>query len=220
MPRRNTKISADFVGVLCDEWRARGHGQAVFVNGALGAMIAANPSSYDSIKWIGYAVGIVNDLVCGGVAGWIAKRRGAAHGAPVDLAARHTHREGRCVAGNGRRGDGSDAGGVDGDAERRRAGDRERRAREGAAVRCAYGSSAGGRVTCQCLDRFGTGPSSGGRRLRDLWIEHDDGVQHGAGGARLHPGPDHRGVPALASPDPDARGREVLLGQLPAKGRH
>lgn len=40
MPRRNTKISADFVGVLCEEWRARGHGQAVFVNGALGAMIS------------------------------------------------------------------------------------------------------------------------------------------------------------------------------------
>ena len=54
---------------------------------ALGAMIAANPSSYDSIKWIGYAVGIVNDLVCGGVAGWIAKRRGAAHGALADVVA-------------------------------------------------------------------------------------------------------------------------------------
>ncbi len=40
LPRRNTLVCADFVGVLCDEWRARGHGQAVFVNGALGAMIA------------------------------------------------------------------------------------------------------------------------------------------------------------------------------------
>lgn len=40
MPRRNTAISADFVGVLCDRWRERGHGQAVFVNGALGAMIS------------------------------------------------------------------------------------------------------------------------------------------------------------------------------------
>ncbi|HEX6813235.1 MAG TPA: neutral/alkaline non-lysosomal ceramidase N-terminal domain-containing protein [Planctomycetota bacterium] len=38
--RRNTLISADFVGALCDEWRARGHGQAVFANGALGAMIS------------------------------------------------------------------------------------------------------------------------------------------------------------------------------------
>lgn len=40
LPRRNTLVSADFVGALCDEWRARGHGQAVFVNGALGAMIS------------------------------------------------------------------------------------------------------------------------------------------------------------------------------------
>ena len=39
-PRRNTAISADFVGALCDEWRARGHGQAVFANGALGAMVS------------------------------------------------------------------------------------------------------------------------------------------------------------------------------------
>jgi hypothetical protein len=42
LPRRNTLISADFVGSLCDEWRRRGHGQAVFVNGALGAMISPN----------------------------------------------------------------------------------------------------------------------------------------------------------------------------------
>ncbi len=40
LPRRNTALSADFVGALCDQWRARGHGQAVFVNGALGAMIS------------------------------------------------------------------------------------------------------------------------------------------------------------------------------------
>ena len=40
LPRRNTLISADFVGELCDEWRRRNHGQAVFVNGALGAMIS------------------------------------------------------------------------------------------------------------------------------------------------------------------------------------
>lgn len=40
MPRGNSAISSDFVGVLCDQWRARGHGQAVFVNGALGAMIS------------------------------------------------------------------------------------------------------------------------------------------------------------------------------------
>ncbi len=40
LPRRNTELSADFVGELCDDWRARGHGQAVFVNGALGAMVS------------------------------------------------------------------------------------------------------------------------------------------------------------------------------------
>jgi hypothetical protein len=37
--RQNTRISADYVGELCDRWRAAGHGQAVFVNGALGAMV-------------------------------------------------------------------------------------------------------------------------------------------------------------------------------------
>jgi len=40
MPRRNTLLSADFAGDLCDRWKARGHGQAVFANGALGAMIS------------------------------------------------------------------------------------------------------------------------------------------------------------------------------------
>lgn len=40
LPRGNTLLSADFVGELCDLWRARGHGQAVFVNGALGAMVS------------------------------------------------------------------------------------------------------------------------------------------------------------------------------------
>jgi hypothetical protein len=40
LSRRNTETSADFVGELCDQWRAAGHGQAVFVNGALGAMVS------------------------------------------------------------------------------------------------------------------------------------------------------------------------------------
>ncbi len=40
LPRRNTALSPDFAGALCEQWRARGHGQAVFVNGALGAMIS------------------------------------------------------------------------------------------------------------------------------------------------------------------------------------
>lgn len=39
LPRGNRGLSADFVGELCDEWRRRGHGQAVFANGALGAMV-------------------------------------------------------------------------------------------------------------------------------------------------------------------------------------
>jgi hypothetical protein len=47
LPRGNRAISADFVGELCDEWRRRGHGQAVFVNGALGAMISPAKRSRD-----------------------------------------------------------------------------------------------------------------------------------------------------------------------------
>lgn len=47
MPRRNTEISADFVGELCDEWHRRGHGPAVFANGALGAMISPAVRSRD-----------------------------------------------------------------------------------------------------------------------------------------------------------------------------
>lgn len=49
MPRRNTAISSDFVGDLCDLWRARGHGQAVFVNGALGAMISPDVQPRDEV---------------------------------------------------------------------------------------------------------------------------------------------------------------------------
>jgi hypothetical protein len=47
LPRRNTLVSADFVGALCDEWQRRGHGQAVFSNGALGAMISPNVKQRD-----------------------------------------------------------------------------------------------------------------------------------------------------------------------------
>jgi hypothetical protein len=47
MPRRNTALSSDFVGELCDAWRARGHGQAVFVNGALGAMVSPDVEPRD-----------------------------------------------------------------------------------------------------------------------------------------------------------------------------
>lgn len=47
LSRRRSEVSADFVGALCDEWRARGHGQAVFVNGALGAMVSPNVEDRD-----------------------------------------------------------------------------------------------------------------------------------------------------------------------------
>lgn len=55
LPRRNTLVSADFVGALCDEWRARGHGQAVFVNGALGAMVSPDfgPRDLDGVRGFG-----------------------------------------------------------------------------------------------------------------------------------------------------------------------
>ena len=60
LPRRNTAISSDFVGELCDQWRARGHGQAVFVNGALGAMVspAVEPRTLDGARAFG-------DAACG-----------------------------------------------------------------------------------------------------------------------------------------------------------
>ncbi len=45
--RQNALVSADFVGALCDEWRRRGHRQAVFANGALGAMITPDFSPND-----------------------------------------------------------------------------------------------------------------------------------------------------------------------------
>lgn len=47
--RDNTLISSDFVGELCDGWRDAGHGQAVFVNGALGAMISPQPANEEGI---------------------------------------------------------------------------------------------------------------------------------------------------------------------------
>ncbi len=58
LPRRNTALSADFVGELCDQWRARGHGQAVFVNGALGAMVSPNvqPRDREGLQKLGGGV--------------------------------------------------------------------------------------------------------------------------------------------------------------------
>lgn len=55
LPRRNTLVSADIVGALCDEWQRRGHGQAVFVNGALGAMISPDfrPRDMEGVRAFG-----------------------------------------------------------------------------------------------------------------------------------------------------------------------
>jgi hypothetical protein len=48
--RRNTLVSSDFIGPLCDRWREAGLGQAVFVNGALGAMITPHLNGVDGIE--------------------------------------------------------------------------------------------------------------------------------------------------------------------------
>lgn len=57
LPRRNTALSADFVGELCDQWRANGHGQAVFANGALGAMVSPDvkPRDLEGLQKFGAA---------------------------------------------------------------------------------------------------------------------------------------------------------------------
>jgi hypothetical protein len=47
LSRRLALLSSDFVGALCDGWRERGHGQAVFVNGALGAMVTPRMKNRD-----------------------------------------------------------------------------------------------------------------------------------------------------------------------------
>jgi hypothetical protein len=47
LSRHRTELSPDFVGALCDGWRARGLGQAVFVNGALGAMVSPGVQERD-----------------------------------------------------------------------------------------------------------------------------------------------------------------------------
>ncbi|MEM7202751.1 MAG: neutral/alkaline non-lysosomal ceramidase N-terminal domain-containing protein [Planctomycetota bacterium] len=53
MRRRNSAISADFVGALCDRWQAAGLGQPVFVNGALGAMITPEPKGAEGMEVMG-----------------------------------------------------------------------------------------------------------------------------------------------------------------------
>ncbi len=54
--RRNTMVSADFVGSLCDAWSAAGLGQPVFVNGALGAMISPEPQGEEGVAEMGAAL--------------------------------------------------------------------------------------------------------------------------------------------------------------------
>ncbi len=54
--RSNSEISADFVGELCDQWRAAGHGQAVFINGALGAMVTPKLHRAEGIVKMGAAL--------------------------------------------------------------------------------------------------------------------------------------------------------------------
>ena len=61
MPRRNTLLSADFVGDLCELWRSRGHGQAVFANGALGAMISPDVKSRD-LQGVAMFAGVACDV--------------------------------------------------------------------------------------------------------------------------------------------------------------
>ena len=62
---------------------------------------------------------------------------------------------------------------------------------------------------------------AGGRGLRDVRLEHDAGLHHRAGRARLHPRSHHRRVPAVARADHHAAGGPVLQRereQLPAAG--
>lgn len=47
LSRKLSLWSSDFVGDLCDGWKAAGHGQAVFLNGALGAMVSPRVDKRD-----------------------------------------------------------------------------------------------------------------------------------------------------------------------------
>lgn len=48
----NTLVSPDFAGPLCDRWRSEGQGQAVFVNGALGAMVTPQPRGSEGMDYV------------------------------------------------------------------------------------------------------------------------------------------------------------------------
>ena len=56
LKRRDDRLSSDYVGALCDRWRDLGLGQPVFVNGALGAMIAPNPKEDAGCRLIGESI--------------------------------------------------------------------------------------------------------------------------------------------------------------------
>lgn len=49
LSRRLSQLSSDFVGELCDGWQRDGLGQAVFVNGALGAMVSPRIDPRDQV---------------------------------------------------------------------------------------------------------------------------------------------------------------------------
>ena len=57
------------------------------------------------------------------------------------------------------------------------------------------------------------GTPPGRRGLRDLRVEHDDGLHDGAGRARLHARPVDRRVPAVAPEHSHSRRRPVSLGE-------
>ena len=54
--------------------------------------------------------------------------------------------------------------------------------------------------------RAAAGVQAGCGRLRDVRLQHDDGLHHRSGRARVHPGSDHRRVPALPSAGSSPRG--------------
>lgn len=53
--RGNVKVSSDYVGALCDAWRAAGLGEPVFVSGALGAMVTPgiSPNGEEGVPLMG-----------------------------------------------------------------------------------------------------------------------------------------------------------------------
>ena len=67
MRRKNTLVSPDFVGPLCDLWKAAGLGQAVFVNGELGAMVTPDvrAATIDVVDKVHYTGELLFELLRG-----------------------------------------------------------------------------------------------------------------------------------------------------------